>query len=72
VSLDLEETLIALSISAATNPAAQLAMENLQRLYGCEAHLTHIPRPGDEAGLRRLGINLTSEPNFSSKDLFQA
>jgi uncharacterized protein (UPF0371 family) len=72
VSLDLEETLIALSISAATNPAAQLAMENLQRLCGCEAHLTHIPRPGDEAGLRRLGVNLTSEPNFSSKDLFQA
>ena len=72
VSLDLEETLIALSISAATNPAAQLGMEKLQMLCRCEAHLTHIPRPGDEAGLRRLGINLTSEPNFSSKDLFQA
>ena len=72
VSLDLEEALIALSISAATNPTAQLAMEQLTKLRGCELHLTHIPRPGDEAGLRRLGVNLTSEPNFSSKDLFQA
>jgi len=72
VSLALDETLIALSISAATNPSAGLAMEKLKSLAGCEAHLTHIPRPGDEAGLRRLGIHLTSEPNFSTKDLFQA
>jgi len=70
VSLDLEETLIALSIGAATNPAAQLAIEKLTELRNCEAHMTHIPTPGDEAGLRRLGINLTSEPNFSTKDLF--
>jgi len=70
VSLDLEETLIALSISAATNPAAQLAMERLTELRNCEAHMTHIPTPGDETGLRRLGVNLTSEPNFSTKNLF--
>lgn len=70
VSLDLEEALIALSISATTNPAAQLAMEKLKELQHCEIHMTHIPTPGDEAGLRRLGVNLTSDPNFSSKDLF--
>ncbi|MDD3296425.1 MAG: DUF1846 domain-containing protein [Candidatus Omnitrophica bacterium] len=70
VSLDLEEALIALSISATTNPAAQLAMEKLKELQNCEVHTTHIPTPGDEAGLRRLGVNLTSEPNFSSKSLF--
>ena len=70
LSLDLLETLIALSISAPTNPAAQLAMEKLVELKGCEVHMTHIPTPGDEAGLRRLGVNLTSDPNFSSKDLF--
>jgi uncharacterized protein (UPF0371 family) len=72
VSLDLEETLIALSMSAATNPTAQLAMARLRDLAGCEAHLSHIPTPGDEAGLKKLGINLTSEPNFASKNLFQA
>lgn len=72
LSLDLEEALIALSISATTNPAAQLAMEKLSDLRGCEVHTTHIPTPGDEAGLRRLGVNLTSDPNFSTKDLYVA
>jgi len=33
-------------------------------------HITHIPTPGDEAGLRRLGINVTSDPDFSTKNLF--
>lgn len=70
VSLDLEETLIALSISATLNSAAQLAIEQLNALESCEVHMTHIPTPGDEAGLRRLGVNLTSDPNFSSKNLF--
>ncbi|MCK4809792.1 MAG: DUF1846 domain-containing protein [Candidatus Omnitrophica bacterium] len=70
VSLDLEEVLIALSVSVGTNPAAQLAMEKLKELAGCEVHMTHIPTPGDEAGLRKLGVNLTSDPNFSSKSLF--
>jgi uncharacterized protein (UPF0371 family) len=72
LSLDLVEALIALSISATINPAAQLAMEKLTELRGCEVHMTHIPTPGDEAGLRRLGVNLTSDPNFSTKDLFIA
>jgi uncharacterized protein (UPF0371 family) len=70
VSLDLEETLIALSISAIMNPAAQMAVEKLKELSGCEAHMTHIPTPGDEAGLRKLGVNLTSDPDFSTKRLF--
>jgi uncharacterized protein (UPF0371 family) len=70
VSLDLEETLIALSISAATNPTSQHALKKLKELKGCEVHMTHIPTPGDEAGLKRLGVNLTSEPNFSTKNLF--
>ena len=70
VSLDLGEALIALSVSVPANPAAGLAMRNLPRLSGCEMHLTHLPTPGDEAGLRKLGINLTSEPKFASRDLF--
>jgi uncharacterized protein (UPF0371 family) len=70
VSLDLEETLIALSISAMTNPTAQMALERLKELHGCEVHSTHIPTPGDEEGLRKLGVNLTSDPNFSSHSLF--
>jgi len=70
VSLDLGETLIALAMSATSNPAAQLAMERLKELKGCEVHITHMPTPGDEAGLRRLGVNITSDPNFSSNNLF--
>ncbi len=69
-SLDLEEALIALSISAMVNSAAQLAIEKLKELKNCEMHMTHIPTPGDEAGLRRLGINVTSDPDFSTKNLF--
>jgi len=71
VSLDLDEALIALSISAATNPTAQLCIEKLRELRGCDVHLTHIPTPGDEAGLKRLGVHLTSEARFSTRDLFQ-
>lgn len=72
VSLDLEETLIALAVSAMTNPTAQMALERLKELHGCEVHSTHIPTPGDEEGLRKLGVNLTSDPNFSSHSLFVA
>ncbi len=65
-SLDLDETLIALTVSATTNSTAELALEKLKELKDCEVHMTHIPTPGDEAGLRRLGINLTTDPSFSS------
>jgi len=70
ISLDVDETLIALSISAISNPAAQMAVKCLKELRGCEVHMTHIPTPGDEAGLRKLGVNLTTDPDFSSKSLF--
>jgi uncharacterized protein (UPF0371 family) len=70
MSLSLDETLIALSVSAAMNPTAQAAMESLTLLAGCELHLTHIPSPGDEAGMRRLGLNATSDPFFAGNNLF--
>ncbi|MFA5100417.1 MAG: DUF1846 domain-containing protein [Candidatus Omnitrophota bacterium] len=69
-SLDLEETLIALSISATTNHTAELAMKKLVDLRGCEVHMTHIPTPGDDVGLKRLGVNLTTDGKFSSRNLF--
>ncbi len=72
VSLDVEETLISLSISAISNTAAKMAVEHLKDLKGCEVHLTHIPTPGDEAGLRKLEVNVTTDPNFPSKQLFMS
>jgi uncharacterized protein (UPF0371 family) len=70
ISLNLEETLIALSISSTTNPTAHQAMLQLPKLSGCELHLTHLPTPGDERGLRRLGVRLTCDPSFASNKLF--
>jgi uncharacterized protein (UPF0371 family) len=70
VSLDVDETLILLATSALTNPAAQMALEKLKNLRECEVHLTHIPTPGDEAGWRKLKVNLTCDPEHSSKRLF--
>jgi uncharacterized protein (UPF0371 family) len=70
VSLDLQETLLALGISVTSNPMAQSCVENLKRLRGCDVHITHIPTPGDETGLRRLGMHLTSDPVFATKNLF--
>lgn len=70
LSLDLKETLIALSISATVNPTAQIAIEKLKELRGCEVHLTHMPTPSDEASLRSLGVNFTSDPEFASEKLF--
>jgi len=72
ISLDLEETLIALSIGSATNPTAKITMDKLKELKGCEVHMTHMPTPGDEAGLRKLGVNLTTETSFSTTNLFEA
>lgn len=70
LSLDLGETLIALSISAAVNPAAEMAVEKLEELRGCEVHITHIPTPSDAEALRQLGLNVTSDPDFASKALY--
>lgn len=71
-SMDLEETLIALAVSATHNRVSQQAVDSLHALAGCEMHITHMPTPGDEAGLRRLGVNVTSDARFSSKNLFIA
>jgi len=69
-SLSVDETLTALAISAPQNPSARVAIEKLGALKGADVHMTHMPSPGDEAGLRRLGVNLTSDPNYASRELF--
>ncbi len=69
-SLNLDETLIALAISSASNPAAQAALDHLPELRDCEVHLTHIVTSGDEVGLRRLGLRHTCDAHFASPDLY--
>ncbi|MFR8996455.1 MAG: DUF1846 domain-containing protein, partial [Negativibacillus sp.] len=65
--LHTDEVLIALSICAATNPTAELAMEQLYNLRGCEVHSSVILSPVDEKVFRRLGINITCEPMYENK-----
>ncbi len=68
--LHTDEVLIALSISAATNPTAELAMKQLSKLQGCEAHSSVILSQVDDSTFRKLGVNLTCEPQYQTKKLY--
>ncbi len=68
--LHTDEVLIALSICAATDPAAAKALEQLPRLSGCEAHSTVILSHVDERMFRRLGVNITYEPKYQTSRLY--
>ncbi len=68
--LHTDETLIALSIAAATDKNAAKAMKHLADLKGCEAHSTVIISRVDANIFKKLGINLTCEPEYQSDNLF--
>ena len=68
--LHTDEILIALAISAKENPYAQKAMAELKNLRSCEAHSTVILSQVDADVMRKLGINLTTEPRYQTKKLF--
>ncbi len=68
--LHTDEILIALSICAATNPTAALAMQQLPKLRGLEAHSTVILSGVDSTTFKKLGVNLTCEPQYQTKKLY--
>ena len=68
--LHTDEVLIALSICAASDPYARRAMDQLPRLRGCEAHSTVILTHVDESIFRRLGVNITYEPEYQTSKLY--
>jgi len=68
--LHVDEILIALSVSAATNPVAQLALSQIPKLRGMEAHSTVILAGRDEALFKKFGINITCEPQYQTKKLY--
>ena len=70
--LHTDEILIALSISAVTNPIARLALDHLAYLKGAECHSTVILSQVDVNVLKKLGINYTSEPIYQTKKLYHA
>ena len=69
--LHMDETMIALSISAATNPDARLALEQLPKLSGCQAHTSVMLSSVDIEAFRKLGITLTCEPKFEKEKKYQ-
>ena len=68
--LHMDEVLIALSISASTNPIAELALKQLPKLRGCEAHSSVILSSVDSDTFRKLGIHITCDPIYQTKKLY--
>lgn len=68
--LHTDEVLIALTICANTDSNAELCMQQLASLSGCEAHSTVILSGVDEKLFKKLGVNLTCEPVYQSKKLY--
>ncbi len=68
--LHTDEVLVALSICAATDENARLAMEQLHKLRGCEVHSTVILSEVDRNVFRKLGVNITSEPKYQTQKLY--
>ncbi|MBE6729785.1 MAG: DUF1846 domain-containing protein [Ruminococcaceae bacterium] len=68
--LHTDEVLVALSICAATDENAQRAMAKVSELRGLEAHSSVILSRVDEQVFRKLGINLTCEPQYQTKKLY--
>ena len=68
--LTLDEALIALSICAATDANAARATEKLSELSGMEAHSSHMLLKADENPFRKLGVNLTCDPEFLDNNLY--
>ena len=62
--LNLGEVLIALSICGITNPIIEKAINNLDKLRGCEAHASYIIEKSELNALKNLGVNLTCEPKM--------
>ena len=68
--LHTDEVLIALSVSAAADKTAALALEQLPKLCGTEVHSTVILSRVDESVFKKLGVNLTCEPQYQTKKLY--
>ena len=65
-----DEILIALASSANAVPKAAQALEQLAALKGCQAHCSVILSPADEMTYRKLGIQLTCEPQYQTNNLY--
>ena len=69
-SLNLEEVIMALTLTKLTNPFAELALREIPLLNGCVAHCTAILSDKDEQAVKALGIDITSNAEFSNNNLY--
>lgn len=67
--LHTDEVLIALSMCAATDSNAQLALEQLPKLAGCQLHATVVLSPVDMKTFKKLGIEFTTEAVYEKKTI---
>ena len=65
-----DEVLIALCVSALTNPIAAMAQAQLPKIRGCDAHFTVVLSDVDEKLYRRLGIHVSCEPKYERQRLY--
>lgn len=69
-ALNLQEVLVALSICSVTNPMVEDALNNINKLEGCEAHASYMVQNGDLKTLKKLKINLTCEPEYYLDNIY--
>lgn len=69
--LHIDEVLIALSISAAADPVAELALSQIPKLKGCQAHTSVMLANVDVRLFKKLSIQATSEPKYEKKPIYQ-
>ena len=70
--LKTDDVLSALYICAATDDVVKKAVEQLPKLRGCEIHCTHMLNSGDESVLKKMRLNITADPHFAGKQMFNA
>ena len=68
--LHAEEVLIALAIQATTNTLSELALSQLPKLKGCQAHSSIILPESDLKTFKKLGIEITEEPISHANKLY--
>ncbi len=68
--LHTDEILIALSMCAATDENARIALEQLPKLHGCQVHTSVMLSEVDIKTFARLGLELTSEPLYEHNKLY--
>ena len=69
--LHIDEALIALSISASSNPVAEQALRQVPNLKGCQAHVSVMLANVDIRLFQKLSIQVTSEPRYEKKPIYQ-